>query len=84
MKKRYLLLCLLACCGLLALAGMLVYLALLSGMEKQSAKIAPKRQRDEARLVEAVLEAAPPQAARLKAIPAAITKDTMRSIVFSP
>ena len=42
--------------GLLALAGMLVYLALLSGMEKQSAKIAPKRQRDEARLVEAVLE----------------------------
>ena len=34
--------------GLLALAGMLVYLALLSGMEKQSAKIAPKRQRDEA------------------------------------
>ena len=41
---------------LLALAGMLVYLALLSGMEKQSAKIAPKRQRDEARLVEAVLE----------------------------
>mgnify|MGYP006870775687 CR=1 FL=1 len=28
--------------GLLALAGMLVYLALLSGMEKQSAKIAPK------------------------------------------
>ena len=38
--------------GLLALAGMLVYLALLSGMEKQSAKIAPKRQRDEARLVE--------------------------------
>ena len=41
--------------GLLALAGMLVYLALLSGMEKQSAKIAPKRQRDEARLVEAVL-----------------------------
>ena len=31
--------------GLLALAGMLVYLALLSGMEKQSAKIAPKRQR---------------------------------------
>lgn len=35
---------------------MLVYLALLSGMEKQSAKIAPKRQRDEARLVEAVLE----------------------------
>ena len=42
--------------GLLALAGMLVYLALLSGMEKQSAKIAPKCQRDEARLVEAVLE----------------------------
>ena len=42
--------------GLLALVGMLVYLALLSGMEKQSAKIAPKRQRDEARLVEAVLE----------------------------
>ena len=42
--------------GLLALAGMLVYLALLSAMEKQSAKIAPKRQRDEARLVEAVLE----------------------------
>ncbi len=42
--------------GLLSLAGMLVYLALLSGMEKQSAKIAPKRQRDEARLVEAVLE----------------------------
>ena len=42
--------------GLLALAGMLVYLVLLSGMEKQSAKIAPKRQRDEARLVEAVLE----------------------------
>ena len=42
--------------GLLALVGMLVYLALLSAMEKQSAKIAPKRQRDEARLVEAVLE----------------------------
>ena len=42
--------------GLLALAGMLVSLALLSGMEKQSAKIAPKRQRDEARQVEAVLE----------------------------
>ena len=42
--------------GLLALAGMLAYLALLSGMEKQSARIAPKRQRDEARLVEAVLE----------------------------
>ncbi len=42
--------------GLLALVGMLVYLALLSRMEKQSAKIAPKRQRDEARLVEAVLE----------------------------
>ena len=35
-------------------------------------------------LVEAVLEAAPPQAARLKAIPTAITKDTMRFIVFSP
>ena len=44
------------CIGLLALVGMLVYLALLSGMEKQSAKVAPKRQRDEARLVEAVLE----------------------------
>ena len=29
-------------------------------------------------------ETAPPQAARLKAIPAAITKDTMRFIVFSP
>lgn len=42
--------------GLLALAGMLLYLILLSGMEKKSAKIAPKRQRDEARLVEAVLE----------------------------
>ena len=42
--------------GLLALAGMLLYLLLLSGMEKKSAKIAPKRQRDEARLVEAVLE----------------------------
>ena len=38
----------------------------------------------EMKLVEAVLEAAPPQAARLKAIPAAITKDTMRFIVFSP
>ena len=42
--------------GLLALAGMALYLLLLSCMEKQSAKIAPKRQRDEARLVEAVLE----------------------------
>ncbi len=42
--------------GLLALAGMLLYLLLLSGMEKKSAQIAPKRQRDEARLVEAVLE----------------------------
>ena len=42
--------------GLLALAGMALYLLLLSRMEKQSAKIAPKRQRDEARLVEAVLE----------------------------
>ena len=42
--------------GLLALAGMAAYLLLLSRMEKQSAKIAPKRQRDEARLVEAVLE----------------------------
>ena len=42
--------------GLLALAGMVLYLLLLSRMEKQSAKIAPKRQRDEARLVEAVLE----------------------------
>ena len=42
--------------GLLALAGMLLYLLLLSGMEKKSAQIAPKRQRDEARQVEAVLE----------------------------
>ena len=42
--------------GLLSLAGMATYLLLLSRMEKQSAKIAPKRQRDEARLVEAVLE----------------------------
>ena len=42
--------------GLLALAGMALYLLLLSCMEKQSAKIAPKRQRDEAQLVEAVLE----------------------------
>ena len=42
--------------GLLALAGMAAYLLLLSRMERMSAKIAPKRQRDEARLVEAVLE----------------------------
>ena len=35
-------------------------------------------------LVEEAPETAPPQAARLKAIPAAITKDTMRFIVFSP
>ena len=41
--------------GLLALAGMLVYLALLSGMEKQSAKIAPAPA-DEPGWWEAVLE----------------------------
>ena len=45
--------------GLLALAGMALYLLLLSRMEKQSAKIAPKRQRDEARLVEGGSGAAP-------------------------
>ena len=42
--------------GLLTLAGMGLYLLLLSAMEKKSAQIAPKRQRDEAKLVEAVLE----------------------------
>ena len=42
--------------GLLALLGMACYLLILSAMEKRSARIAPKRQRAEAKLVEAVLE----------------------------
>lgn len=42
--------------GLLALLGMVLYLLILSAMEKRSARIAPKRQKAEAKLVEAVLE----------------------------
>ena len=42
--------------GLLAFLGMVFYLLILSAMEKRSARIAPKRQKAEAKLVEAVLE----------------------------
>lgn len=42
--------------GLISLAGMALYLAILSAMERKSAKLAPKRQKAEARLVETVLE----------------------------
>lgn len=42
--------------GLLAFLGMVFYLLILSAMEKRSARIAPKRQKAEAKLVEAILE----------------------------
>lgn len=42
--------------GLLALAGMIVYLMITSAMEKRSAGVAPHRQQSEAELVDAVLE----------------------------
>lgn len=42
--------------GLLTLAGMILYLLITSAMEKKSAKVAPRRQESEAKLVDAVLE----------------------------
>ena len=42
--------------GLLALAGMIVYLMITSAMEKRSAGVTPHRQQSEAELVDAVLE----------------------------
>ena len=42
--------------GLLAVAGTILYLLITSSMERKSAKIAPKRQASEARMVSAVLE----------------------------
>ena len=42
--------------GLLALAGMIVYLMITSAMEKKSVGVAPHRQQSEAELVDAVLE----------------------------
>lgn len=42
--------------GLLALAGMIVYLMITSAMEKKSVGVAPYRQQSEAELVDAVLE----------------------------
>lgn len=42
--------------GLLALAGIIIYLLITSAMEKRSASVAPHRQQSEAELVDAVLE----------------------------
>lgn len=42
--------------GILSVVGILLYLAVTSAMEKKSALIAPRRQKSEARLVDAVLE----------------------------